>query len=1434
MRDDKKKLKIYDKKARIKSLIFLAFFSLLLCGLVLALQGSGTVADPYQIHNWTELNSIRNDLSANYKLVANLSSSDSDYSTFNSGSGWNPIGNDTNPFTGTFNGNGNTISYLYIYRPFTNYIGLFGYTSSSSSIYNVSLVQSDINGYWSAGGIVGWNEGNISSSYSTGKIQGTFTIGGLVGQNYGTINNTYSTVNATGSAYFGGLVGYNDGDILNSYSIGFVSATEGSSYAGGLIGSKGASSVITNAYYNNETSTQNDASSWGTAKNTSQMNTVPYDAYAGWDFTNVWVNTSNVVYDYNENVGYPALNFQSSTDTIPPYSSGASVNNTKVSLPTLFSIYVKDNLPLNPNGYFIFSTNNSGSWVNDSVVNFTSVTQTVNVTKTLSATPKVIGYKWYIFDGSGNMIVYSSSITSYSIQGSGTEDDPYLITTWADLHGIRNSLSSYYKLANDLSSSTSDYSTYNSGQGFVPIGAFATPFTGTLDGDGHIISDLLMYNNSRGYVGLFNYPNGATVANLGLVNVNISGQNNVGAFFTRMGGTTNIYNSYVTGTINSTDYVGGICGHCQSLTIRNCYANVNITGRDTVGGIGGYLGTALYNSYSTGHITANSYIGGLFGSTDATILNSYSNMNITNSSSTGVRGLVGSAGANGAIIISGLWDINSSGMSLGYGTNPDGGRTTTQMKTLSTYFFLASRTNITNGYFETGDLTGWDTGGNLTWTINNTAFEGSYSASSGDTGDSESTWINQSVIVGSNSYLNFWWLVSSEGGGYDNLVFCLDNPACTKSSDFTNRIYGTLNPYWELVSTYLPAGTYSIHWLYGKDSSDYGGLDTGWIDNIYLTSTSIAGLDQEWDFNNIWDLDGSTNGGYPFINFTGINVTLVSPVDSSAVSSFPQTFNCSVTSLYTPKNVTFMVWASNGSLLYSNKTAVNVSLNYSIFDYTFPEDDAYKWNCEFSDIYYNKATKSTNNTLYVSTVSPAINIIYPSNNKYLNFKTNVNFNFSFYDSDNLSVCDVWGNFTGTWAKNYTFSSPSNGVENSLKLNLSDNSYLWGIFCNDTYGNGKTTYNSTVTIDTIDPNSTINSISTTNNSQTFSFNSSASDTNLGSCKYSIYNSTGSIDGLNINASITCNSNPHSATVTGYANFTLRVYATDLAGNEDYYDLNFTTSQVNGTTIIIGGGGGSQQEVEKIPTIAIIAIDNSGKYSDLQRAMLFSRINSLCAETQTGEKTLTVVDYSSGECSLKKTDLEGIIPDLALEGLSIGITDLISYYYNFNDGELEQVYFTLDDIKKYNLFTAVLGITNPMLVNPPRLDRLFIISHAEGNATIEYTFTVNKDVRECSIISGEGFSCELLTNSSVKMILQINDTNFFDKIFQGEMSITSQADPKNLEVKRISLIPRVYNISYPIAGIPALWILIFFGVVLLVLSIFWITRTRLQKELKRRMK
>jgi len=290
--------------------------------------------------------------------------------------------------------------------------------------------------------------------------------------------------------------------------------------------------------------------------------------------------------------------------------------------------------------------------------------------------------------------------------------------------------------------------------------------------------------------------------------------------------------------------------------------------------------------------------------------------------------------------------------------------------------------------------------------------------------------------------------------------------------------------------------------------------------------------------------------------------------------------------------------------------------------------------------------------------------------------------------------------------------------------------------------------------------------------------------------------------------------------------------DSTGNYNNVSKDFSVDTT--LPVTVGGGssgGGSSGDTSQIPTIAIKNIDASGRFNELQRAILFARINKLCEEDKTGKiETLTVVDYS-GQCSLTKVTLEGLISKLASEGISISPDDLVSFYSNYNDKKLEQVFFSLEVIEDYDLFTAVLGLTNQMLVNPPRLDKPFILYRTVKNTTIEYIFTVNKDIRDCSVLSGDGFSCEVLTPTSAKLILNLNDTDFLDKVFIGEISITSDAEASNLEVKRVSVIMRVYNLSYPIAGIPALWILIFLGIVLFILAIFFITRSKLQRDFRK---
>jgi hypothetical protein len=98
----------------------------------------------------------------------------------------------------------------------------------------------------------------------------------------------------------------------------------------------------------------------------------------------------------------PILSITFVLEADPPTFSDNAHNNTLVGLLTEFSILWDDDTALNPAGQYIFSTNNTGVWVNDSAVNFTATPSSANVTKVLNSTPgETIGYRWYATDNSG-------------------------------------------------------------------------------------------------------------------------------------------------------------------------------------------------------------------------------------------------------------------------------------------------------------------------------------------------------------------------------------------------------------------------------------------------------------------------------------------------------------------------------------------------------------------------------------------------------------------------------------------------------------------------------------------------------------------------------------------------------------------------------------------------------------------------------------------------------------------------------------------------------------------------------------------------------------------------------------------------------------------------------------------------------------------------
>lgn len=196
------------------------------------------------IYSWSDLDAVRDDLTADYILMNDLDSTSEQYdqfasSTANSGQGWQPIGNSSNYFQGSFDGNDYVISELNINRPSEDYIGLFGYIYEGT-VQNLKLESFNISGYQSVGSIAGINQGNIINSHNIGgSIIGENSVGGLVGQNFnGTISNSYSTTSVSGdpesnNSRIGGLVGFNEGNIESSYATGNVTGFE---QVGGLVG----------------------------------------------------------------------------------------------------------------------------------------------------------------------------------------------------------------------------------------------------------------------------------------------------------------------------------------------------------------------------------------------------------------------------------------------------------------------------------------------------------------------------------------------------------------------------------------------------------------------------------------------------------------------------------------------------------------------------------------------------------------------------------------------------------------------------------------------------------------------------------------------------------------------------------------------------------------------------------------------------------------------------------------------------------------------------------------------------------------------------------------------------------------------------------------------------------------------------------------------
>jgi len=200
------------------------------------------------------------DLTGDYILTADIDATDTAYDdyvddsldpnfgtrdvTYSGSGGFLPIGDGVSNFTGTFDGDGYTISGLYINRA-TSYHGLFGYVGGAGTVQNVTLTDVDISGGVNyAGALCGFTSvtAAISSCSASGIVSNTNSAaGGLIGQMSGdsTATDCNSSVNVSGLGGVGGFVGRTDSGAptcLRCFASGTVVGASATVPIGGFCG----------------------------------------------------------------------------------------------------------------------------------------------------------------------------------------------------------------------------------------------------------------------------------------------------------------------------------------------------------------------------------------------------------------------------------------------------------------------------------------------------------------------------------------------------------------------------------------------------------------------------------------------------------------------------------------------------------------------------------------------------------------------------------------------------------------------------------------------------------------------------------------------------------------------------------------------------------------------------------------------------------------------------------------------------------------------------------------------------------------------------------------------------------------------------------------------------------------------------------------------
>jgi hypothetical protein len=519
--------------------------------------------------------------------------------------------------------------------------GLVGWADGNISS---SSAEGNVSGRWDVGGLVGYSSGDIANSHATGDVSGEDRVGGLVGQSDGDITFssakgevTSTAVNAVGDGIhgplaldgrhgIGGLVGYNTGDITSSFT--GEADTDSPIPAGAVTGLKNVGGLVgfSSGNISNSRASGNVNESWSCADNSDEPVCIDYVGglvgYSTGDIESSWASGTVTGLNYIGGlVGYSTGDIEST------FAEGEAYGTNYVGGLVGYST---GDITVSEASGGVGGQSYTGGLVGYSVGDITDSNATINV---------------YGFTYSGGLVGYSEGnitnshstgeeVVSASQGGGGdfigglvgySEGEITGSSATADVTGRHYVGGLVGKSEGNITNSWA--SSYVSGDHYV--GGLVGYSEGDIS-DSSATGDIEFPEDETSWIpkiviggdyvgGLVGYSVGDVInSNAAIV---VLGSNNIGGLVGKSLG--KISDSHATGIVESIgEYVGGLVGYSEG-DITDSSASGDVTGdngmtgpTDYIGGLVGYLEGVIKNSFATGSVSGGDNVGGLVGSID--------------------------------------------------------------------------------------------------------------------------------------------------------------------------------------------------------------------------------------------------------------------------------------------------------------------------------------------------------------------------------------------------------------------------------------------------------------------------------------------------------------------------------------------------------------------------------------------------------------------------------------------------------------------------------------------------------------------------------------------------------------------------------------------------------------------------------------------------